>query len=112
MTGWLHNPSWTLQLPVVGFTRSAGFEARVAQRRATATNSSPQTQARSRSPASPADAGGNGTALYGYVSPNGNFFVKRASSTTWMPRRPASQVDRPGHDRLGSAGACLPEHDR
>ncbi|HLN07110.1 MAG TPA: CHAP domain-containing protein, partial [Acidimicrobiales bacterium] len=82
VTGWLHNPSWTLQLPVVGFIRTGGFEARVAA----PGNSYGLVATGATSIAVAGDAGTNaapGATLYGYMSRNRDFFVKRASSTTW-----------------------------
>jgi hypothetical protein len=82
VTGWLHDPSWTLQWPLVGFTGMAGFEARIA---APGNNYGlVATGASSISVSGCADlVGGNGDAIYGYIDQDGDFFVKQSSSTAW-----------------------------
>jgi len=82
VTGWLHDPSWSLQWPLVGYTGPTGFEARVI---------APgndyglvATGANSISLSGYAGVMGvNGDAIYGYIDRFGNFFVKLGSSTTW-----------------------------
>ena len=83
VTGWLHNPSWSFQRPLVGFIRSANFEARVS-----APGNSFSVLASGTSAIAVAGAAGaqgaNGRAFYGYLSRNGNFLVRQASSPTWV----------------------------
>ena len=82
VTGWLHNPSWTYQRPLVAFTGPTGFEARVAG--PGTAYGVVATGASSIAVSGYAGAGGvNGDALYGYIDQAGDFFVKRGSSTTW-----------------------------
>ena len=82
VTGWLHNPSWTLQWPLVGYTGPAGFQARI-----TAPGNSyglVATNASSISVSGYAGAtGANGDAIYGYIDQSGDFLVERGASTTW-----------------------------
>jgi len=83
VSDWLHNPAWTFQRPVVGFSGTSGFEARVAapgnayQLLTTGTGSI--AVAGDTGP-----TGANGDAVYGYVDQNGNFMVRRGSSTNWV----------------------------
>jgi hypothetical protein len=84
VTGWLHNPGWTFQRPILGFTRSAAFETRVAA----PGNSFGPVAGGATSIAVAGDTGAEGTdghAFYGYIArKNGNLYVKRASSPTWV----------------------------
>ena len=82
VTGWLHNPSWTFQWPLVGYTSPAGFEAGVTS----PGNDYGQvtTDASSISVSGYAGSlGANGDELFGYIDPQGNFFVQQGSSGTW-----------------------------
>lgn len=82
VSGWLHNPAWTFQRPLVGFTTPAGFEARIAA----PGNPYELVSHGAGSIAVPGDTGAMGTdgdAIYGYVDQDGNFLVKRARSTSW-----------------------------
>jgi hypothetical protein len=82
VSGWLHNPAWTFQRPLVGFTGPAGFEARIA-----APGNAYELVATGAGPIATAGGAGaigtNGDAIYGYIDKDGNFFVKPASSTSW-----------------------------
>ena len=83
VSDWLHNPAWSFQRPVVGFSGTSGFEARVAapgnhyQLLTTGTGSI--AVAGDTGP-----TGANGDAIYGYVDQNGNFMVRRGSSANWV----------------------------
>ena len=82
VTGWLHNPSWTIQWPLVGFSGPTGFESRVVA----PGNGYGLVATGASSIAVAGDTGvmgANGDAIYGYIGQSGNFFVKRGSSTTW-----------------------------
>ena len=82
VTGWLHNPSWTFQWPLVGYTGPAGFEAGVTS----PGNDYGQvtTDASSISVSGYAGSvGANGDTLFGYIDSQGNFFVQQGSSATW-----------------------------
>jgi len=82
VTGWLHNPSWTYQWPLVGFTNQSGFRAGVVA----PGNGYAQVTTDASSIAvsgSTGVTGRNGDALYGYIDQDGNFFVQQASSSTW-----------------------------
>ncbi|MGA3354606.1 MAG: CHAP domain-containing protein [Acidimicrobiales bacterium] len=82
VSGWLHNPAWTFQRPVIGFSGPAGFTARIAK---------PGNAYQLLSPAAASIAvagdagttGTNGNAVYGYVDPEGDFFARRAASSSW-----------------------------
>jgi hypothetical protein len=82
VTGWLHNPSWTAQWPLVGYTGPTGFEARI-----TAPGNHYGLVATSAGSISVSGyegaMGANGDAIYGYIDQYDNFFVRRGSSTTW-----------------------------
>ncbi len=82
VSGWLHNPAWSFQRPVVGFSGAAGFEARVAAPgnayQLPTTGAGPIVVAGDTGP-----TGTNGDAIYGYVAQNGNFMVRRGSSGSW-----------------------------
>ncbi len=82
VSGWLHNPAWSFQRPVVGFSGAAGFEARVAAPgnayQLLTTGAGPIAVAGDTGP-----TGTNGDAIYGYVAQNGNFMVRRGSSGSW-----------------------------
>ncbi len=82
VSAWLHNPAWTFQRPLVGFTGPAGFEARIA-----APGNAYELVATGAGPIATAGGAGaigtNGDAIYGYIDKDGNFFVKPASSTSW-----------------------------
>jgi hypothetical protein len=83
VTGWLHNPSWTFQRPIIGFTRSAAFEARVVA----PGNSFGPLAGGATSIAVAGDtgaAGVDGQAFYGYIAQNGDFYARRALSLRWV----------------------------
>jgi len=84
VTGWLHNPSWTYQWPLVGFTNQSGFQAGVV---APGNGYAQVTTAASSIAVSgyAGAAGANGDAIYGYIDQDGNFFVQQGSSSTWYP---------------------------
>lgn len=84
VSGWLHNPAWSFQRPVIGYSSPAGITARIAEPgnpyELLTTTSGPVALA--------GDAGitgRNGQALYGYIAPDDEFIVKRASSVGWTP---------------------------
>ncbi|MGO9963946.1 MAG: CHAP domain-containing protein [Acidimicrobiales bacterium] len=82
VTGWLHNPSWTYQWPLVGFTDRDGFQAGVVA----PGNGYAQltTNASSLAVSGYVGAtGSNGGAIYGYIDHAGNFFAQQGSSSTW-----------------------------
>ena len=83
VTGWLHNPSWTFQRPIIGFTRSAAFEARVVA----PGNSFGPLAGGATSIAVAGDTGAvdvDGQAFYGYIAQDGDFYARRASSLRWV----------------------------
>ena len=81
VSGWLHDPAWTVQRPVIGFSGPSGFTARIA---------APGNVYQLLTPAVASIAvagdagttGTNGNAIYGYIDPDGNFWfgelVRRA----------------------------------
>jgi hypothetical protein len=80
VTGWLHNPSWYYQWPLVGVSGRNGFAAR----NVTPGGSFSLASATATSIAVAGDAGAtgsNGNAIYGYIGPNGEFFAKLDVST-------------------------------
>ena len=82
VTGWLHNPLWTYQWPLVGFTNQSVFQAGVVA----PGNGYAQVTTNASSIAVSGYAGAtgtNGNALYGYIDQDGNFFVQQGSSSTW-----------------------------
>ncbi len=82
VTGWLHNPSWTYQWPLVGFTNQSGFQAGVVA----PGNGYAQVTTNASSIAVSGYAGATGTngdAISGYIDQDGNFFVQQGSSSTW-----------------------------
>jgi hypothetical protein len=82
VSSWLHNPSWAFQRPVVGLTASQAFEARIA--RSGSSYQQVATGASSIAVAGSTGANGtNGSAVYGYMDGNGNFYARRASSQSW-----------------------------
>lgn len=89
VSGWLHDPAWSFQRPVIGYTGPNGFEARIA-----APGNTYELEA--TSPVAVAVAGGAGPvgtfggAAYGYVDKQGDFLVKRAGASGW--RLAASDV--------------------
>ncbi len=82
VSDWLHNPAWTVQRPVIGFSGPTGFTARIA---------APGNAYQLLTPAVDSIAvagdigttGTNGGAVYGYIDPGGNFYVRRAGSSSW-----------------------------
>ncbi|MGA3216616.1 MAG: CHAP domain-containing protein [Acidimicrobiales bacterium] len=82
VSGWLHNPAWTFQRPLVGYTSNARFEARIA-----APGNSYELVSTGAGAIDVAGGTGamgtDGGAIYGYIDQDGNFFVKRAASTSW-----------------------------
>jgi len=83
VSDWLHNPAWTFQRPVVGFSGTNGLEARVAAPgnpyQLLTTGSGSMAVAGDTGP-----TGANGDAVYGYVDQYANFMVRRGSSATWL----------------------------
>ena len=83
VTGWLHNPSWTSQWPLVGYSGPTGFSARTMS----PGNGSQLLAAPASSIALSGfegPAGGNGDAIYGYIDQYGNFFARRGASGLWQ----------------------------
>ncbi len=82
VTGWLHNPSWTFQRPLVGYTGPPGFEAGIA-----APGNGYELVATDASSISVSGyvgvMGADGGAVYGYIDQYGNFFVRQSASTAW-----------------------------
>ncbi len=82
VSGWLHDPAYNFQRPVIGYSGQAGFTARIA-----APGNSYELLTTGAGPIAVAGdagaAGTNGKAVYGYVGANGDFFVRRASSANW-----------------------------
>ena len=84
VSGWLHNPAWSFQRPVIGYSSPAGITARIA-----APGNSYQLLTSATGPIAVAGdigvMGANGQAIYGYIDPGDEFLVKRASSASWTP---------------------------
>ncbi len=82
VSGWLHNPAWSFQRPLVGFAGPTGFEARTAAPgnafELLSTGASSISVAGDAGP-----TGANGDALYGYVDQEGDFMVRRSNSPAW-----------------------------
>ena len=81
VTGWLHNPSWSYQWPLVGFSDPYGFQAGSVS----PGNDYGQVTADASliSVSGYAGAGGtDGGAIYGYIDQDGNFFVQDGPSAT------------------------------
>ena len=82
VSGWLHDPAFSFQRPVIGYSGESGFTARIA-----APGNSYELLASGTGPIAVAGnagiTGSNGKAIYGYVSADGNFLVRRASSASW-----------------------------
>jgi hypothetical protein len=82
VSGWLHDPAWSFQRPVIGYSSTGGVAARIAA-------PGNAYQALATGPGSIAVAGDagvtgtNGKAIYGYIDPSGDFLVRRASSASW-----------------------------
>jgi surface antigen len=83
VSGWLHNPAWSFQRPVIGYSGVGGFAARIAAPgnayESLATYPGAIAVAGDAGP-----TGTNGKAIYGYIDETGDFFVRRASSAGWM----------------------------
>jgi hypothetical protein len=80
VTGWLHNPSWYYQYPLVGVSGPNGFEVR----NYTPGGSFSLVNSTTTSVAIAGDTGAtgsNGNAIYGYIEPNGEFYAKLDVST-------------------------------
>ena len=82
VSGWLHNPAWSFQRPVIGYSAADGIRARIAApgnpTELLTTATGPVAAAGDTGP-----VGANGSAIYGYIDPEGAFLVKRASSSSW-----------------------------
>ena len=82
VTGWLHDPSWTFQRPLVGYTGPPGFEAGIA-----APGNGFELVATDASSISVSGyagvMGADGGAVYGYIDQLGNFFVRQGASPAW-----------------------------
>ncbi len=82
VSGWLHNPAWSFQRPVIGYSGPDGITARIAapgnSSELLTTTTGPVAAAGDTGP-----VGGNGSAVYGYISPQHDFVVKQATSTGW-----------------------------
>lgn len=82
VTGWLHNPSWTRQWPLVGYNGPTGFAARIMSPGNGSGLVAPAAESISVS-GYEGPTGANGDAIYGYIDQYGNFLVRQGSSGTW-----------------------------
>ena len=101
VTGWLHNPSWTLQWPLVGYQRAdriLGSDHVPGQRQPVG---GCICQLHCASPVSRAPWERNGDAIYGYIDQYGNFFVTTGRLGPLAARRAAREVDGRRHDHFG-----------